>query len=200
MRERLEKFIKMEGLTPSRFAEIMAVQPSSISHLLGGRNKPSYDFIEKILLRFPKLSPDWLILGKGTMYRSPEPGPTPDKGSGSMSTSGNFSFAPPFEEELDELPTFDFTIPASQIQSPELYTDNTAPETERRSAPNNTSQRPAPIHTSENNNSQPPQNAAFQADPQVAPIQRILEEFNGNDIERIVVFLKNKTFVDYKPS
>lgn len=69
MREQLEKFIKMEGLTPSRFAEIMGVQPSSISHILGGRNKPSYDFIEKMLLRFPKVNPDWLILGKGSIYR-----------------------------------------------------------------------------------------------------------------------------------
>lgn len=69
MRDRLEKFIKSEGLTPTRFAEVMGVQPSSISHLLGGRNKPSYDFIEKMLLRFPKLNPDWLILGKGSVYR-----------------------------------------------------------------------------------------------------------------------------------
>ena len=35
MKDRLEKFIKTEGLTPSRFAEIMGVQPSSISHILG---------------------------------------------------------------------------------------------------------------------------------------------------------------------
>ena len=70
MRDRLEKFIKTEGLTPSRFAEIMGVQPSSISHILGGRNKPSFDFIEKMLQRFPKLNPDWLLLGKGNIYRS----------------------------------------------------------------------------------------------------------------------------------
>lgn len=70
MKDRLEKFIKTEGLTPSRFAEIMGVQPSSISHILGGRNKPSFDFIEKMLQRFPKLNPDWLLLGKGNIYRS----------------------------------------------------------------------------------------------------------------------------------
>lgn len=70
MRERLEQFLKSEGLTSTRFAEMMDVQPSSISHILGGRNKPSYDFIEKILGRFPRLNPDWLILGKGEMFRS----------------------------------------------------------------------------------------------------------------------------------
>lgn len=72
MKERLEKFLKAEGLTPSRFAEIMGVQPSSISHILVGRNKPSFDFIEKMLSRFPKVNPDWLILGKGMIYRQPE--------------------------------------------------------------------------------------------------------------------------------
>lgn len=69
MRERLEHFLKSEKLTSTRFAEIMNVQPSSISHILGGRNKPSFDFIEKILDRFPHLNPDWLILGKGEMLR-----------------------------------------------------------------------------------------------------------------------------------
>lgn len=54
MRERLSKFIEMERLTSSRLAEILGVQPSNISHILGGRNKPSFEFIEKLLLRFPK--------------------------------------------------------------------------------------------------------------------------------------------------
>ena len=70
MRERLSKFIEMERLTSSRLAEILGVQPSNISHILGGRNKPSFEFIEKLLLRFPKLNPDWIILGKGPVYRS----------------------------------------------------------------------------------------------------------------------------------
>ena len=69
MRERLSKFIEMERLTSSRLAEILGVQPSNISHILGGRNKPSFEFIEKLLLRFPKLNPDWIILGKGPVYR-----------------------------------------------------------------------------------------------------------------------------------
>ena len=69
MRDRLQKFMEIEKLTSSRLAEILGVQPSNISHILGGRNKPSFEFVEKMLLRFPKVNPDWLLLGKGPVYR-----------------------------------------------------------------------------------------------------------------------------------
>ncbi len=69
MKDRLAKFMKNEGLSPSRFAEILGVPPSSISHLLAGRNKPSFDFLAKMTQRFPRLNPDWLLLGTGPIYR-----------------------------------------------------------------------------------------------------------------------------------
>ncbi len=62
--------MRREGLTAVKFAEIMEVQPSSISHLLSGRNKPNFEFISRILLRFPELNPDWIINGQGRVYKS----------------------------------------------------------------------------------------------------------------------------------
>ncbi len=70
MREKLLKLMKSEGLSSSRFAEILNIQPSSISHILSGRNKPSFDFLVKILKRFPTVNPDWLLLDSPEMYRS----------------------------------------------------------------------------------------------------------------------------------
>lgn len=58
-----------EGISPARFAEIVGVQRSSVSHILSGRNNPSLEFIQKILNAFPKVNSDWLILGLGAMYR-----------------------------------------------------------------------------------------------------------------------------------
>ncbi len=55
-------------MNASRFAETIGVQRSSISHIISGRNKPSLDLINKILEGFPKVSTDWLLLGKGDMY------------------------------------------------------------------------------------------------------------------------------------
>lgn len=78
MNTRLQQFLDMERLQPSAFADMMGVQRSGISHLLSGRNKPSFDFIQKMLTKFPDLNYEWLILGKGKPYKSSEkPLPTP---------------------------------------------------------------------------------------------------------------------------
>ena len=68
MKERLVQLLDLEQLSPSKFADIIGVQRSSVSHVISGRNNPSFDFIQKTLNAFPGLNADWLILGKGTMY------------------------------------------------------------------------------------------------------------------------------------
>jgi transcriptional regulator with XRE-family HTH domain len=73
MEDRLVALLKSEGINPTRFAERIGVQRSSMSHILSGRNKPSYDFIVKILENFPAVNPDWLLRGKGLMYKNDAP-------------------------------------------------------------------------------------------------------------------------------
>lgn len=62
--ERLQIVMKMNGMTNSTFADRIGVQRSSISHVLAERNKPSIDFIQKILIAFPKVDANWLVTGK----------------------------------------------------------------------------------------------------------------------------------------
>ncbi len=69
MEEKLRRLMKHEGINSTRLAEILGIQASGISHIMSGRNKPSYDFLLKLLQRFPQISPDWLLLDKGPMYR-----------------------------------------------------------------------------------------------------------------------------------
>ncbi len=69
MNERLVAFLQAEQLSPARFAELMNIQRSGVSHLLSGRNKPGYDFIEKFLHKFPAINIEWLISGRGKMYK-----------------------------------------------------------------------------------------------------------------------------------
>ncbi|MBQ7342758.1 MAG: helix-turn-helix transcriptional regulator [Alistipes sp.] len=69
MKAKLQHLIKSEGLTASRFAEMLEIQPAGVSHILAGRNKPSFDLLQKILRRFPKINPDWLLLDSEQMYR-----------------------------------------------------------------------------------------------------------------------------------
>ena len=70
MKERLLKVITSEGITPSLLADELGVQRSGISHILSGRNYPSFDFLQKLLVRFPKLNAEWLILGHGSIYKT----------------------------------------------------------------------------------------------------------------------------------
>lgn len=61
--ERIAAIIKVNQHTPASFADILGVQRSSISHVLNGRNKPSMDFIVKILEHFPRVNAGWLLTG-----------------------------------------------------------------------------------------------------------------------------------------
>jgi len=73
MKERIEEFLKRENKTYIQFAQEIGVQPSSISHILSGRNKPSLDFVIKMLSRYKYISPSWLLFGKGEMYNDQIP-------------------------------------------------------------------------------------------------------------------------------
>ncbi len=183
MRERLEKFIRTEGLTPSRFAEIMGVQPSSISHILSGRNKPSFDFLEKMLLRFPKVNPDWLLLGKGVMYRATE---TILSAPQNNPSTTNATQAPL---------TLPFTAPSSNTLPHETLSAGESRQTEA-------SFGSPKISNSQEVSSEAPKNV-----PEPPKNKPILQNLPGNSfpqvseemIDQIVIFLKDKTFISYRP-
>ena len=69
MRERIEKIMEKEGMTPAKFAEEIGIQRSGLSHILTGRNNASLDVVNKILDRFNYVNSDWLLAGKGVMNR-----------------------------------------------------------------------------------------------------------------------------------
>ena len=65
--ERVKEVMEELGYSPSSFADTIDVPRPIISHILSGRNKPSLDVIQKILMRFTELNPWWLLTGTGTM-------------------------------------------------------------------------------------------------------------------------------------
>ena len=69
MNRRLLQFLQAENLTQTQFADTLSVARGSVSHILSGRNKPGYDFLESLLLHYPNLNLDWLLTGKGRMYK-----------------------------------------------------------------------------------------------------------------------------------
>lgn len=74
--KRLQQVMDYYNETASSFSEKIGVQRSSISHILSGRNKPSLEFILKILSAFPEVELYWLLNGKGefpALKKSVEP-------------------------------------------------------------------------------------------------------------------------------
>ncbi|HPL05483.1 MAG TPA: helix-turn-helix transcriptional regulator [Bacteroidales bacterium] len=69
MRNRISKILQEEGMTASKLADEIGVQASSISHIMSGRNNPSIDFVQKLLERFRAINSEWLLLGRGEMYK-----------------------------------------------------------------------------------------------------------------------------------
>lgn len=64
--KRLEKILDYYGITATAFAEKIDFNRSTISHLLSGRNKPSLEFVLKLLQKFPEVELNWLLFGKGS--------------------------------------------------------------------------------------------------------------------------------------
>lgn len=69
MNRRLQQFLEVQNLSAAALADKMGIQRSGISHLLSGRNKPSYDFINNFLRHYPQIDATWLITGKGKMFK-----------------------------------------------------------------------------------------------------------------------------------
>ncbi|RLD55696.1 MAG: transcriptional regulator [Bacteroidetes bacterium] len=74
MISRIQLILKTKNLSPTRFADSIQVQRSGISHILSGRNKPSLDFVMKILSSYPEINSDWLLFGKGEMFQGSKTG------------------------------------------------------------------------------------------------------------------------------
>jgi len=71
MEERIRKFMEYKGISPSELADTIGVQRSNVTHVLKARNKPSFQFIEKLLQVYPELNAKWLLLGIGSMVDAP---------------------------------------------------------------------------------------------------------------------------------
>ena len=69
MNTRLKQFIAAENITQAQFADTINVVRASVSHILAGRNKPSYEFICGLMRHYPNLNIEWLMFGKGKMYK-----------------------------------------------------------------------------------------------------------------------------------
>ena len=65
MNRRFQTILDLENLSPAQLADRLGVQRSGISHILSGRNKPSFELLQRVVQSFPEISAEWLITGNG---------------------------------------------------------------------------------------------------------------------------------------
>ncbi len=70
MKDRIKLIMDRENLTPARFADRLQINRAVISHILTGRNNPSLDVVTRILSEMDYINPEWLLNGKGTIYKA----------------------------------------------------------------------------------------------------------------------------------
>ncbi len=67
MNKRFQKWLDYNNINSNKLAEKINVSRATISHIISGRNKPSVDFLHKILKKYPDLNLNWLVTGAGSM-------------------------------------------------------------------------------------------------------------------------------------
>ncbi len=106
MNERLKQFLAAENISQAAFADKIDVARANVSHILSGRNRPGYDFFASLIRNYPSLNIEWLITGKGRMYKTST--------QEAASASDLFSF-PAAQEKKTETPVQD-TVEAVPVQ------------------------------------------------------------------------------------
>ena len=121
MNRRLQQFLAAENISQSQFADAIGVARASVSHIIAGRNKPGFDFIENMSRTFPTLNLEWLITGKGKMYKGAQEIPV------QMPSDDLFA-------SIEEPETEFVTRPEPKVQPPVQSPVPATPKTERKTS------------------------------------------------------------------
>ncbi|MCH5226057.1 MAG: helix-turn-helix transcriptional regulator [Muribaculaceae bacterium] len=66
VKERLQQFLKAEGVSGSEFSRKMGLSPAYLASM---RKSMPEEKVERLMEIFPQLNRDWLLYGEGEMYR-----------------------------------------------------------------------------------------------------------------------------------
>jgi transcriptional regulator with XRE-family HTH domain len=152
IKDRIEKLIDSEQLTSSKFAEIIGVQRATISHVVNGRNQPSLDLVRKVLISFSTLSSEWLLFGRGPMYKDGKKGQV-------LFDETESDDSEELKEKLEE-------------QTDEKSSDNSKKQEEKKKSNTNSSDE---TQAEQTNSETPPQKTVPTADDEIIPeVEKII--------------------------
>ena len=89
MNRRFQTILDLENLSPAQLADRLGVQRSGISHILSGRNKPSFELLQRVVQSFPEISAEWLITGNGKPLKEQNQAAASGAASGAASSAAS---------------------------------------------------------------------------------------------------------------
>lgn len=195
MVDRIKQVMEYEQMSPTAFADKININRSSLTHIFSGRNQPSLDVAKKILVAFPEISTEWLIMGMGEMLQpvSAEPEKLVTKTVDNMQQTDLFSgtedavaeddvTSTPDTESMEKLDEVEETIETPEQQS---HVEEKVPEV--------VVPAPRPVRgrgrASESHNSASGQRR-----------ERILNSPSDKKLVKIVFFYEDRSFEEYRPS
>ena len=89
MNRRFQTILDLENLSPAQLADRLGVQRSGISHILSGRNKPSFELLQRVVQSFPEISAEWLITGNGKPLKEQNQAAASGAASGATSSAAS---------------------------------------------------------------------------------------------------------------
>ncbi|MDR1552313.1 MAG: helix-turn-helix domain-containing protein [Prevotellaceae bacterium] len=183
MNNRIVKLIKAEGLTNSKFASILGIQRSNVTHIVDERNKPSLSFIEKLISKFPNVNVEWLMTGMGEMYKQNE--------VTVQNTAQNIVQETPKTEQKDDSPTLFTIIPPqtsdNQTKNNQPVSQGIGQEIEVKSEMKSDDKRQNQNQDSEDLKQLTP------------PESDSVRKNDEREIECVLIFHSDKTFKYYRP-
>lgn len=87
MKDRIRQIMESQHMSQQTFANFIGMSAASLSSIFNNRTKPTLNTVEAIKSKMPRLSTDWLMFGRGSMFiddtPTTDPSPAEDTDMGS---------------------------------------------------------------------------------------------------------------------
>ena len=198
MVERIKQVMDYEQMSPTAFADKININRSSLTHIFSGRNQPSLDVAKKILIAFPEISTEWLIVGMGNMIQDV---PAQSDSITSVKTVDNMQQTDLFsgtEDAVEEGTVAPESETDSMNSEEEVEETVVAPEPQPQvedKTPEVAVAAPAPRPARSRGRASESHNSAS------APRRdRIFNSQSDKKLVKIVFFYEDRSFEEYRPS
>lgn len=202
MVERIKQLIDTLQVSHTQFAETIGINRSNLTHLFSGRNQPSLDLMKKILVAYPQVKTEWLIMGVGEMFTQDSRGSI----SETTQTVASSVVKSPTPREPITLDLFatqeESSVPVSEFsQTPESFSEpeNSASEIQVvEQQPEITEQVPS-ITTRKNGAKRSSENGGesnIRTRREYSP--RISHSQSDKKLEKVILFFSDGTFEVYQ--